>query len=272
MRFNIRCDMEGVTGVTSYDQVVPGSRYYEEGRGLLMHDLLAVVEGILSEAPGSEIWIFDEHYQGRNVRVLELPPEARYVSGKPRYTPENPGYIASCQAMFLVGFHAKTGAEGGTLPHTYEHDILDIVVNGTSVGEVGMEAMIAGQFGVPTVFYSGDSAGADELRALIPGVVCVAVKESVSEGAAVCLSGSLTRKLLREGAAEAVRRCRSIEPLRAGEPVEMKIKLRPGPYRRALQGIKPEWFLEPDWVTIAAPNVAEAYAEYWYWKERALAV
>src|SRR5690606_130757 len=143
--------------------------------------------------------------------------------------------------------------------------------NGVSVGEVGMEAMIAGAFGVPTVFYSGDSAGATELQSLIPDVVSVAVKESVSEGAAVCLPGTLTRQMLREGAAEAVRRRRSIRPLGAGEPVEMKVKLKPNPFRTALQRIKPDWFKDPDWVTITADNVVQAYAEYWRSKERALA-
>src|SRR5690606_24478562 len=123
-----------------------------------------------------------------------------------------------------------TGAAAATLPHSYEHDILDIVVNGLSVGEVGLEAMIAGAFDVPTVFYSGDSAGGAELRSLIPDVVCVAVKGSVCEGAAVCLPGAVTRQMLREGAAQAVRHCRSIRTLRAGEPVEIKIQLKGNPY------------------------------------------
>lgn len=268
MRFNIRCDMEGLTGVTSYDQVVPGAPYYDEGRDLLMHDLLAVIEGILHAAPQSEIWVYDEHFDGRNVRTLELPSCVRYVSGKPRYTPDNPGFLAGCSGMFLVGFHAKNGTAGGTMPHTYEHDILDMQVNGLSVGEVGMEAFIAGELAIPTLFYSGDSAGAAELQALVPNAVCVAVKESVSDGAAVCLPGEVTRNVLREGASRAVQNAGAVRPLVTKGPVELKIRLKANAYRTALQSLKPEWFTAAEWITITAGTVTEAYCEYWYWKEQ----
>lgn len=260
--------MEGLTGVTSYEQVVPGGAQYEEGRALLMHDLIAVIEGILSTDKDAEIIVFDEHFYGRNVKILELPPQVRYVSGKPQYTDKCAGFIEGCDGMFLVGFHAKMGTPIATMPHTYEHDILDIQVNGASVGEVGVEAAIAGDAGVPTLFYSGDSMGAVELAALTPETVKVNVKESVSEHAAICLPGKKTYRLLFKGAQEAVRKQAEISPFTLGSPVVFRVRLKPNQFRKTLHTIRPDIFEDADWVSIVAPTVTTAFSQYWRWKAK----
>ena len=89
--------------------------------------------------------------------------------------------------MILLGLHSKDGTPGGLLPHTYEHDIADLILNGVSTGEIGMEAAIAGDFGVPTVMITGDSAGVAEAASLLPGIQTVTTKWSLSETGAVCL-------------------------------------------------------------------------------------
>ena len=231
MRFNIRCDMEGVTGVTSYEQVTLGNPRYEESRQALTRELLAVIEGIRSVAPGAEVVIFDEHMDGRNADVAQLPEGVAYVSGKPAYHNDNPGLIKGADAMLLVGFHSKAGTRGALLPHTYEHDILDLQVNGISLGEVGVEAAIAGEAGVPTIFYSGDDAGGEEIAQLIPGIVRVAVKRSLGETAALCLGGA-RKRAPGCGASPASRRygCR---PATSHRRLDRRSRRHPGPSWRA---------------------------------------
>ena len=271
MRFNIRCDMEGVTGVTSYEQVTLGNPRYEESRQALTRELLAVIEGIRSVAPGAEVVIFDEHMDGRNADVAQLPEGVAYVSGKPAYDNDDPGLIKGADAMLLVGFHSKAGTRGALLPHTYEHDILDLQVNGVSLGEVGVEAAIAGEAGVPTIFYSGDDAGGEEIAQLIPGIVRVAVKRSLGETAALCLGGTEVLRLLREQAAAAVVKRSAIEPFRVQPPVTLRGVLREGAYRDALRAIAPGAFDASGWLRIDAPSLSEAYATYSAWRAEASA-
>ena len=56
MKFTIRTDIEGVTGVTTYEQA-EGSPF---GRAMLMNDLNAAIDGLLSTGE-HDIVIYDEH-------------------------------------------------------------------------------------------------------------------------------------------------------------------------------------------------------------------
>ena len=58
--YMIRCDMEGVTGVTAYDQVTPGAPEYPLARERFMAELTALVEG-LRQGDAGRVVIYDEH-------------------------------------------------------------------------------------------------------------------------------------------------------------------------------------------------------------------
>ena len=76
----IRCDIEGVTGIVSYDQTEPGNVEYPFGQKMFMADLIALLEG-LNEGGADEIYIYDEHYYGRNIDVGQLPENTVAICG-----------------------------------------------------------------------------------------------------------------------------------------------------------------------------------------------
>lgn len=260
MRFLIRCDMEGLTGVTTYDEVTPGNPLYEAGRDLLMHDLLAVIDG-LSPA---EVVLYDEHHAGRNVRIDRLPANVRAIVGKPPYRADWPGGLGpGIDAMLMVGFHSMAGTPGGTLAHSYEHDIEAIEINGRRVGEVGVESALAGELDIPMILYAGDSAGAVEAQALIGGLTCVVTKESLGETAADCLAASATGELLRRAAMALRRPVGWPAPLKLGQPVELRITLADTPYRAALHKVHPDIMASETTAILEFNSLAAAWAQYW---------
>jgi len=150
-RFNpqLRSDMEGLTGVVNMNQVVPGASDYDYGLRLLMHDLQAVIDGLLQHED-DEIVVYDIHFFGTNIDMKPLDPWVKVINGKPNYTPANLGYLAGgFDGVILLGLHARAGVPDALLGHNYEHDILKMSLNGLTVGEIGMEAAIAGEAGVP---------------------------------------------------------------------------------------------------------------------------
>ncbi len=272
MKFNIRCDMEGLTGITRMDQVQTEGVNYQQGRNALIHDLRAVIAGIKQADPAAEIVIYDIHKEGANLDLLELPQNVCYVAGKPAYTEGCSGFIEGCAGMFLVGFHGKAGSASALMPHTYEWDILDLQVNGISLGEVGIEVAIAGEKGVPSLFYSGDSAGAAEFKTMVPDGIAVSVKEALSDFAAVCLAGPTTTEQLRSGAAEAVKRSKSLTPYmdpRMKGPVELRLRLKDNAYLKALKELHPYLFLDDESAVIKKDTVTAAFAFYWKVKNQA---
>jgi D-amino peptidase len=267
----IRCDMEGASGVVSYDQVVPGSDEYAVGRSYFMSDLLALVEG-LYEGGADDVVIYDEHFDGRNVDVAALPANTRLIAGKPPYKPGCAGGLDdSFTGMILLGLHSMAGS-GELLHHSYEPDIACLRLNGREVGEIGVEAAIAGDFGVPTLLVVGDSAAAEEAQALMPEVRCVAVKRSLGPTSAECIPLKDTAGAIADTARSIAQGTRSIVPFHYGDTAELLISLNDGPFRRAFVEVAPDMITDEGVVTLRGENITRLWAQYWQLKLKCQAV
>jgi D-amino peptidase len=109
--------------------------------------------------------------------------------------------------VFFVGYHAGAGHACGVLSHTYKSQCyLEVKLNGVRVGESGLNAALAGYFGVPIAFLSGDDAACHEARNLLGALTTVAVKKAVSRYSAICLPQAEALEALRHGAAEAIQK------------------------------------------------------------------
>ena len=231
-KFLVRTDIEGISGVVSYEQAVPGNDEYAEGRELFMGDLLALIEG-LNEGGADEIYLYDEHCFGRNIQIDRLPDNVFTYAGKPPYRPDWAGGLdSSFTGLILLGFHSKADSQDKLLDHSYESDIRNIEINGLSVGEIGNEAAIAGDMDVPLLLVTGDSEGIREAQALVPEVKGVIVKDSCSEFGGLCYPAGLTRKWIREAAKEAAKQVPASRPFKAPGPVTMRIEFYDTPFAR----------------------------------------
>ena len=74
MRVFIVSDMEGVAGITKWDQVNGGKSLYEEGRALYTEEINAAVRGARA-AGATEIVVMDCHGAGGDWSFNSLLPE-----------------------------------------------------------------------------------------------------------------------------------------------------------------------------------------------------
>jgi len=268
-KFMVRCDIEGASGVVSYEQAEPGKEEYDFGHRMFMADLVALVDG-LSKGGANEVVIYDEHCSGRNIDLAQLPPLVSAICGKPPYTPERPGGLdESFAGAILLGFHSKAGTPGGLLPHSYELDIRDLRLNNVSVGEIGMEAAIAGDFGVPVTLVIGDSAGVAEARELLPGVAAVAVKDSLGPTSARCYPLSVTGPMISKAARQVAEETPEVEPYRIEAPVTLEVELADGPYLEAVRKLYGGEMREGRTMVLTDSGASEVWADYWQRKLRA---
>jgi len=259
-KYMIRSDLEGVSGVVSYDQVEPGQPGFRAGQRLFMGDLLALLSG-LNAGGADEIVIYDEHFYGLNIDIDVLPANVTAICGKPPYRPDWAGGLdRTCAGLIMLGFHSKRGT-GELLHHTYEPDIRDLVLNGRSIGEIGMETAIAGDCGVPLLLVTADSAGVREAKALVPEVIGVSVKESLGPSAGACLAAQHSAHLIRTAAEQVAKQPPAVAPWKIEHP-ELTIHFNSGPYLetfRRLYGIETS-------LTLTGPSVTACWAEYWQMK------
>ncbi|MGE4490760.1 MAG: M55 family metallopeptidase [Kiritimatiellales bacterium] len=258
MKIMIRSDVEGVTGVTTYAEAEKS----EFGRAMLMNDLMACIDGLLAGG-ATEIVVYDEHTDGRNVDMAALPKEVSVIRGKPHYTPDWGGLDSSFDAMVIVGLHAKSGTPGAVLPHSYSRKNLDIRLNGRSFGEIGVEAAVAGDFDVPFWFITGDSAGMAEAESDIPGVRTVSVKKSFGANEAQCFSAAKTAEMIRIAAKDVLNNPPNVKPFKIEGPVRLEIDLAVSDYTEKLKTLYGSCFAASgDTFILDGKTVTDVWSRY----------
>ncbi len=208
MKVFVSIDLEGVSGVCRLAQIERGTDEWQRARHLMRGDLDAVVAGCL-EGGADEIVVCDAHDEGDNLEVAGLPAGVSLVSGGGTALSMMSGIETGADAAFMVGYHARAGTAQATLAHTYLFAVTSAVVHGgpdgeVAVGELGLNAAVAGAFGVPLAFASGDDKLAAEAQALVPGVETVTVKDGLSWSAARLLAPDVAQAALRAGARRAL--------------------------------------------------------------------
>jgi D-amino peptidase len=203
MKVYISADIEGVTGVTDWDETDLGKADSQPARGQMTAEVVAACEGAI-QAGATEIWVKDSHDTGRNLIASKLPQEARLIrgwSGHPFQTLQE--LDDSFQAVVLIGYHAGAGAGASPLEHTYSGNVICIKLNGQYLSEFWVDAYTAAYAGVPLVFVSGDRGLCDEVGGLNPHIQTVAVKQGIG-GSTVNLHPDLATARIREGVAHAL--------------------------------------------------------------------
>jgi len=208
-------DLEGVAGVVSFaDQTRPEHRYGENARKLLTAEVNACVQGLL-ESGAADILVLDGHGSG-GIVFEELHPEARLIHGRP-LSPSWVELLEGAEVGLFVGQHAMAGSPRGNLNHTQDPlAVTSYTLNGRLIGEIAQFALLAGSYGVPIVFLSGDEAACEEAEELIEGIATVAVKQGLGRNSAVSRSALTAREMIRAGVVGAIarHRARPIPPLR----------------------------------------------------------
>ena len=251
MKFLIMTDIEGVTGVTTF----PQAEKSEFGREMLMNDLCAVLEGIKNA--GAEAVVYDMHTDGRNVDISKI--DVPVVMGKPILGELYRGVGNGFDGLFLLGLHTMQHT-GHLLAHSYLREYDAIYLNGLLVGEIGIEAALAGEQGIPLKFISGDDMGCHEAKNLINNIVTCPVKHSLGDDTAVCLSPEVTSKILCEKAAEAV--VADIKPFCVKAPYEIKIVYSDCRYLEIMKEIHPEIFVDERTVVMRGENLLKTWSQY----------
>jgi len=232
MRIYISVDMEGIAGVVHEDQTNPvDSRCageYGRFRRLMTQEANAAIEGALAGG-ATQILVNDSHWTMRNLLAEELHSAAELLAGGPKTWSMMEGIERGWDLAAFIGYHAKAGTPQAILDHTYTDRILDVRLNGCSVGELGINAALAGAFGVPLAVVSGDQALAQEAKELLgDGVQAVVVKEAVSRNAARSLAPEGARRLIFEAMRQAVARqapkgAKPLTPFRVASPTALEV-------------------------------------------------
>ena len=206
MKILIATDMEGITGVTTWDQVTPGHAEYARFRKQMTEDVNAAVRGAF-DAGATEVIVADGHWNGSNILVEELDPRARLNTGSPSPFSMMQGIDERVAGVMFVGYHARNGSPNAILDHTWSsRTVANVWLNNILTGEYGLNAAVAGHFGVPVIMVSGDQTACEQVSELLGDVETAMVKQASGRFAAECLAPQVTQELICSSAQRAVER------------------------------------------------------------------
>jgi D-amino peptidase len=223
VRVYISADMEGVTGVTHSQDVIPGRSQYERYRGLLTADVNAAIEGAASGG-ATEFLVNEAHDGMRNVLLEDLDPRAEIIVGQRKPLSMMQGF-EDADVAFFVGYHARAGTEG-ILSHTFDAPtvVTDVELNGEPCSEARMNATLAGTNSIPVGLVTGDDLACKEAESLYPGVQIARVKTAVDRYAARCLSPKAAHGRIREAAQRAAERTDRLTPYTPESPYSFTVE------------------------------------------------
>ncbi len=211
-------DAEGVAGICRQDQTDPKDN---ELRQLLTGEANAAVDGFF-DGGADEVIVWDGHDGSQTLSATTINPKAKLVIGGLGATMTLERKYA---AVAFVGQHSRANTRGGVMCHSYSSlGIQNILMNGKPVGETETRAALAGWFGVPVIFLSGDTAATEELRAIVPDAEVAAVKEGLGRYTCLTMPAQAARDLIRAGARRAMQKLSQIKPYRIDGPVMFQIE------------------------------------------------
>lgn len=241
-------DMEGMGSAVSMREVIAGNEgeryrdrsgpdYWNHYRGLLTDEVNAAIAG--ARSAGARSFVVNEGHGGNlfaNVLPWQLDPDAILIRGYPKPMVMSTGIDSTFSAFAFTAAHANAGS-GGVMSHTYAFDKFS--VNGTVLNEPGINAWVAGEFGVPLVLVAGDDVVVDETRKMFPDIVGVVVKTAVGSNAAITWSPKKVQQMLRDSTALAVRRAQEkrFKPFTLAKPYRVEFTVRRGYPEEYITGI-----------------------------------
>jgi D-amino peptidase len=218
----ISVDMEGISGVVSWDDVTVGGQDYGLFRRLMTQEVNAAIAAAKTLGP-VEIVVRDAHDTGRNILPDLLDPEVKLLRDW-SYGPLSmmEGIDKSFDAVIFIGYHARASTPDAVLKHTMTTKLLDVIINGRKMPEAGINALIAGMFDVPVVLVTGDKAVCGQVRELFGDVETVMVKEGIGT-AELGLSPQAAQALIREKTIAALKRAKSFKPFKPVPPYTLDV-------------------------------------------------
>ena len=233
MKILISADMEGTCGVSSWVHVTPpeyagsdpsSTAEYERTRKRMTREVNAAIEGALAGG-ATEVIVNDAHNGMRNLVPEELHEAAQFVAGSDKPLVMMQGVEEQdVRAAFYTGYHARAGTPDGPLAHTWSLSINDVRVAGVSLGEYGVNAIVAGHYNVPIALVTGDNRAVEQTRELLgEQVEGAVVKHGYSVTSAVHVQPDEACRIIRAAAERAVRNIDAMQVYRMEEGATVEI-------------------------------------------------
>ncbi len=225
MKFIIGVDLEGLACVVG----APGgtlndSRNFEFARLQGAREADAAARGLF-DGGATQVIIWDNHGGSPNLNYDLLDKRCDIALGA--NFKRVPGLDDSFSGIGFVGYHAMDNTSEAVIAHTFSSATFQwMKINGQEVGEMAIDAAIAGSMGVPPVLCASDDKGVAEAKRFFPGIETVTTKQSLSWNGAISKHPARACEEIHAAAKRAAQRCKEMKPFTLKGPYDLEIRYK----------------------------------------------
>ena len=179
-------DLEGVNHVVGepYSGLSRDTSQWCIAREQAVLEVNAAAEALF-EAGVEKIGLWDNHGGGNNIDGALLDERITLLSVDPKL-PRMYFADGEYDCICFFGYHTMEGTLGGVLAHTMSSKSIQYYkLNGQYIGEVDMDAYIAAEKGMPSVFFAGGDIACRQARRAVSHIVTVDTKKELSRNEAL---------------------------------------------------------------------------------------
>jgi len=255
----ISADMEGISGISGSDQLSATGAEYNRSRKMMADDVNAAARGA-RRGGATEIVVNDSHGSMRNLRLEDLEgSDVRLISHSFKRSGMMEGLDESFDSVIFVGYHAKAGNPGGLFAHTGSGVVRDVRVNGQSVGEGGLNTMVAAWYGVPVALITGDDVAVKQVAEVATSAKTVAVKRAINPRAVELRPFPVVHREIEEAAYLGVRDAKKFPPQRAAS-YKVEVQFQEVAIPEVAQSIPTMTRPSADTIAFTADSMPKAYS------------
>ena len=226
MKFIVAVDCEGVAcAVGSPGASLNESRDLEFAKLQATREADACAKGFF-DAGAEEVIVWDNHNGSLNLDYDLLDQRCKIALGV-GFAHRFPGLNSSFSGVAFIGYHAMDNTLDAVICHTFSSTTYQYMkINDREVGEMGIDAAMAGAQDVPVIFVASDDKGTAEARNFFQGVETVTTKDALGWNAAISKHPQRAIAEIRAGAKIAAERLSDFAPFRFAQPLALEIRYK----------------------------------------------
>jgi D-amino peptidase len=227
MKFAVAVDCEGPACVVGKaGGTLNDSVNYEFAKKQATREADAAARGLF-DAGATHVLVYDYHGGGLNLDYDRLDTRVDIALGsgsEHRF----PGLDGSYAGICFVGYHAMDNTADAVIAHTFSSKTYQgMKVNGQEVGEMAIDAAIAGVRGVPVILITSDDKGTAEARRFFPHIETVTTKTSYGFNTAISMHPVRAVEAIYAAARKAGQRARekgAFKPFTFPSPLTLEVR------------------------------------------------
>lgn len=224
-RLLLSVDMEGVAAIASRAALTPAGWEWQAARKWMTHELNAVAEAAF-EAGYDEVLASDSHSNAQNIDPDLLLDNIRLIRAWPRPLLQMQMIDdASVDACGFIGYHAAAGTADAVFNHSFSSAAFRTLrLNGEIASEGYFNAALAGSFGKPVLFVSGDQHTVKDAGRYAPNAGTYITKHAFGWNAQMSLPPKQVCRELKVAATSAFAQP-SQQPFAIEGPIEVEMEM-----------------------------------------------